>query len=753
MKTMRNLLWAGMIFCFNCSPGNAQIIYSNNFALSGATNIQGMTPTVAGNFAGGIASATWNDVLGANDTGSLFANGIDNTTLGNSWLLPFYPQAGYVYTLTASLTFTGNPGSWVGLGFAQNNSADVPAGNGRFADSSSGGPVGYDWMILTESSGNVQYFSGPKANTPQIYSGTGFTGGRQTLIAQIILNTTGSVWSITAYVNGVQLGNTTNYATYPPIGGVGLTQNTLTAPATVQWNYLTLQAAGGGPPTNTINASVSFPSANPGLPLNPAFSGLSYEKLQMTKGFFTSNNLALIHLFNLLGPGVIRIGAGTADQTCWNGLGGLTNITASEVDQFAGFIKAVPNWSVIYGLNFSVNTSNNCAAEASYASGALGSRLIGFEIGNEPEAYANNGIRSAGYTYADFLQEWKPLELAARHYGTVVGPASGGTPVWTTNFAHDESGIISMATQHYYRLAATDTNATLPTLLASDPAFVANISSVVPMVTAANLRFGLRMDEVGSFSGGGKAGVSDAYGAALWSLDFMFTVALNGGQGVNFHGGGLSPYSPLINNGTNVTTVGPEYYGLKMFSLLPPGNVVPATLTLASNINFTAYGVRQTNGAISVVLNNKDANDTVAVSFNPGPDVAGAQLIELTGPSLYSTSGYTIGGATINPDGTWNGGVQAMLTTTNGQWTVNVPPASAILLNPILAPPEMTFSVNGSHLSLNWPTNYTGWRLQSNSIGLAATNWFSVSGSANTNQFQITIQPGQSNVFYRLSQP
>jgi len=54
---------------------------------------------------------------------------------------------------------------------------------------------------------------------------------------------------------------------------------------------------------------------------------------------------------------------------------------------------------------------------------------------------------------------------------------------------------------------------------------------------------------------------------------------------------------------------------------------------------------------------------------------------------------------------------------------------------------------------LNWPTNYTGWVLQSNSASLEANNWFPVLGSANTNHLLITIQPGQRDVFYRLSPP
>ena len=230
-----------LLFC--CSVGNAQIVYSNAFN-GAAVNIYGAAPTVANNGAGGTSSATWNDALGINNAGALLANGIDTAPVGDSWLLPFTPLPGYVYTLTVSLTFTNNPGNWVGLGFAQYNSVNESVGNGRFAD---GGVVGYDWMILTESSGSVSFFTGPKANSPNIFSGTGFTSGPQTNIAQVILTTTGSAWTTTAYVNGVQMGSTYTFTNNnPPIAAVGITQSTVTAPTAVQWNYLTLAATGTG---------------------------------------------------------------------------------------------------------------------------------------------------------------------------------------------------------------------------------------------------------------------------------------------------------------------------------------------------------------------------------------------------------------------------------------------------------------------------------------------------------------------------
>jgi hypothetical protein len=477
-------------------------------------------------------------------------------------------------------------------------------------------------------------------------------------------------------------------------------------------------------------------------------------------------------MFSQIAPAVLRIGGNSVDKTCWGGLSNQTPITAAQVDAFAGFVKALPtSWHVIYGINMSTNTPANCAAEAAYVANALGSSLLGFEIGNEPDLYHSNGIRPSSYTYAQFLSQWQVLAAGitnavpgwaitnAGNGWTLTGPATAGnTAGYTVPFAGNEAGVISMVTQHYYRGNGQDPSSTVPFLLLPDPGLPGTVSNIVAAATAANLPQGFRMDECGSYYNGGAPNVSDAYGTALWTLDFMFTIALKGGQGVNFHGGGNGTgYTPIADSGGTVVQARPEFYGLKMFSLVPQGSVIPAVVSLASNINFTAYGVRQTNGAISAVLVNKDTNYPVQMTINLGTNVTAAQSIILTGPTLNSTNGYTIGGAMINVDGSWTGGIQSIISATNGQLTIVVPPISAVLLNPVVLPgtgPNIMFSVTANQLSLNWPSSYIGWLLQSNSVNLAMTNdWFTVPGSAGTNSVHITIVPTQSNVFYRMVHP
>jgi hypothetical protein len=744
---MKSLLLAA-ILSLPGLVGNAQILYSNAFN-GGATSINVKAPTLSTNYAGATSSAWWN-VLSNSATSYLYANGTAGTSL-TSALMPFTPEDGFVYTLTALVTVpTMTAGQWITLGFAEYNPLLNTAPDPRFGSTYVNGNP---WTYLTEGSGGDFFFPTRATSTAnaQLMPSPG------TYTVQLVLDTTSSQWTSSEYVNGTQVGTTYTYSPNPVISAVGIGQTTLASSSGIQWNYLTLSAIGTRT-TNTVNATVNFPGA--GVPLNPAFAGLSYEKKQMTDNFFTSNNVPLINLFRLLGPAVLRIGGGTVDTTGWNGISNTVPITTSEVDALAGFINALPgNWKVLYGINLLSNTPANCEAEAAYAANALGTNLFGFEIGNEPEF----GFSS----YNAFLTKWRSEAAAITNNvagwavtnggnGWILDGADAGQgqlSAYTDPFATNESGIVSLLTQHFYGAAGNLPTDTMQPLLQSNSVLVA-LATNIAWAAAGRCALGSRITEAGSYSAGGTLQVSDVYGAALWSLDFMLTAAEDGVQGVNFHGGGKSPYSPINDNGgSSVTMVGPEFYGLKMISLLPPGNVVPATIAAAPAINFTAYGVKESNGGISALLNNKEVNTAVSVTLNLGSDVSSVTAMSLAGANLYCTNDYTINGAPITYTGSWNSNAPVVLLVTNGQLTVSVPPITALLLNPVISPPQIAFTATNNQLTLSWPLNYAGWLLQSNSIGLASANWITVPGSGNTNSVQITLQPSQNSVFYRLSSP
>jgi hypothetical protein len=73
------------------------------------------------------------------------------------------------------------------------------------------------------------------------------------------------------------------------------------------------------------------------------------------------------------------------------------------------------------------------------------------------------------------------------------------------------------------------------------------------------------------------------------------------------------------------------------------------------------------------------------------------------------------------------------------------------------APVKISFTtVNGTNLLVQWPSDHTGWRLQSqtNSPGVGlTTNWFNVPGSGLTNQVTFGINKTLGSVFFRMVYP
>lgn len=71
-------------------------------------------------------------------------------------------------------------------------------------------------------------------------------------------------------------------------------------------------------------------------------------------------------------------------------------------------------------------------------------------------------------------------------------------------------------------------------------------------------------------------------------------------------------------------------------------------------------------------------------------------------------------------------------------------------------PTNITFSVTSNVLTLLWPADHTGWRLQAQTNSLAnglGTNWVDVAGATLVNSTNFTINPANGAVFYRLVYP
>jgi hypothetical protein len=66
-------------------------------------------------------------------------------------------------------------------------------------------------------------------------------------------------------------------------------------------------------------------------------------------------------------------------------------------------------------------------------------------------------------------------------------------------------------------------------------------------------------------------------------------------------------------------------------------------------------------------------------------------------------------------------------------------------------PPSLNFNQLNPTLEFSWPAEHVGWRLETNSVGLQATNsWFEVPASTQTNLVAIPVNAASPQVYFRL---
>jgi hypothetical protein len=310
-------------------------------------------------------------------------------------------------------------------------------------------------------------------------------------------------------------------------------------------------------PAGTLTpATVTVGSTTAGS-IGAAFAGLSYEKNTLSSAvpLFTGSNTGLIAMFQRLGTSVLRIGGNSVDKNVWtpNGPGQTVGqIAPSDVNSLAAFLKAT-GWKCLYGINLEGTAAASpykttpalAAAEVAYVSQALGSSLLGIEIGNECDLYGDSGnyYYGTGWSLSAFETLWSQFRsaiLAVTPAVTITGPADGShESTWTVPFGqYATSSQISLLTQHYYRADGSLPTSTAAFLVTPDATLISNLQILQAGAQAIGVPY--RMSECNSFYNGGAPGISDSYASSLWVLDYLFNCAQYGASGVNFH----APFYP-----------------------------------------------------------------------------------------------------------------------------------------------------------------------------------------------------------------
>ncbi|KAF2401156.1 hypothetical protein EJ06DRAFT_537316 [Trichodelitschia bisporula] len=307
--------------------------------------------------------------------------------------------------------------------------------------------------------------------------------------------------------------------------------------------------------------------------VDSSFAGFGFEPSNLFSftGTTSPNGLSVNLLQNLAdyagAPAAMRIGGNTADYMIYDADYSGWSLKQNPDPQGQG---AIPSDSFTYGPNyfkaldrfpkgteitFGLNLAyegddylQNIVNEARAAVSLLKNvRLVSFEVGNEPDLYLKNGFRDAPWGGQVYTQQF--LERASAVYERVLRPAglsatffeppatasTIGTTFEIEQLVKDgilagvngSTSLVAGWNQHdYYYFVDVSTYALTLDHMLQLPTTAdqfAYWASQVKIALSTGLPYYLR--EMASAGPVGLQGISDTFGAALWTLNFFLYAA------------------------------------------------------------------------------------------------------------------------------------------------------------------------------------------------------------------------------------
>ncbi len=424
-----------------------------------------------------------------------------------------------------------------------------------------------------------------------------------------------------------------------------------------------------------------------------------------------------------LGPGILRLGGNSQDNTCWDRAAAprpelCQAALTPGIVQLWGAAARATHWKFTVGLNLKQNDPNWALREVDEGVARYLPRkqVLGLEIGNEPEFFGRSGARSNPYTARQngldalaYARRFAHDPIARRY--RIVGPAAcclgWNAPdlgVWIDTIGPNR---VALATVHsYFGDVCGHHTFSLQQLL--DPQRIDHLGQSETVFAREAHRRGvpIALAETNSVACGGMPGVSDSFGSAVWGLDWMFTAASHGYRSINFHTSyraGGSSYIPIQvygrQNGKGWTyqnIAQPLFYAMYAFARNASGRtLLPVQLTTQANVK--AYAVSRCAGCgVTVFLINKDAtasgNVSISLQAPQNAEIAAtkwgaARQLLLRAPSLSAKASETrYGGAQFDAQGHIRG-VKWQPLAGNGTYSVNLPNAAIVIVKVPAAKP------------------------------------------------------------------
>jgi hypothetical protein len=424
----------------------------------------------------------------------------------------------------------------------------------------------------------------------------------------------------------------------------------------------------------SLPVSVSVDRTHPGPPVPLDFLGLSFEMASLHQMAAYAEDGDFVTLLRSLGPGVLRFGGGSADtRVAWTDEATPRPAWASSVLDAHDLrqletLAAKSGWHIVLTIGLAHYEPAAAAREVAAAKAALGGWLEGIELGNEPNAFAQHGLRAEPWTVVQYDAEvaaYRSAIDAAAPGIALTGPdVSGSRAFESWGLGEVISQRPAVLTGHHYPLGCEQVPAPTISRLLSPPIHqkeVASLRLYMSIAQASETPF--RLDETNTVSCGGVSGISNTFASALWAAGYLPQAMSMGVAGINLHGNpancnGYSPVCAPTPEGVATGALGaqPEWYALLLAKALIGDRPLPTTASSSGRPNVEVAGLAAADGRLHLVIVDDDPPGArgVAVRLRVGSAIRGASVLSLTAPSPGALSGVRLGGRAVARDGSWS---------------------------------------------------------------------------------------------------
>jgi hypothetical protein len=450
-----------------------------------------------------------------------------------------------------------------------------------------------------------------------------------------------------------------------------------------------------------VPVSVWIDTRHRGAPVPRSFLGLSLELSSLGRVARYAQRGDFVTLLRSLGHGVIRFGGVSADtRVAWTDRVTPRPSWASGVLE-VGELRRLrtlairSGWRILLTIGLAHYDVRTAAREAKAAKAALGGSLAALELGNEPNAYVQHGLRPASWTlsqYSSQVAAYRRAIAKAAPGVPLAGPDVSGSRAFERWGRREAIRLHpALLTGHHYPLGCHDVPApTIAGLLSAQVRQAEAVSLRRYMSVSRAARIRLRLDETNTVSCGGRAGISDTFASALWAVDYVARTMAAGAAGINLHGdpANCQGYSPVCGStperlAKGALTAQPEWYGLLLDRALIGDRPLRTILSSPGQANVDVTALLAGDGALHLAIVDDDPPGAqgAVMSLHVGRRFGAARVLALTAPSLAAKSGVELGGQTVGGDGSWREPRRLRaLPNRGGTITLTLSPSSAVLV-------------------------------------------------------------------------